>query len=107
MEQLNRVELRGTVGSVYVKDFGNTKVANFSLATNYVFKDRDGCPVIETTWHRIIVWQEQCPNLDIIQKGAQLHILGRIRRLRYVGADGVERQTVEIVANRIHLLKEE
>ena len=49
MEQLNRVELRGTVGSVYVKDFGNTKVANFSLATNYVFKDRDGCPVIETT----------------------------------------------------------
>ena len=72
MEQLNRVELRGTVGSVYVKDFGNTRCVNFSVATNYCFKDREGCPVIETTWHRIIVWQEQCPNLDIIQKGAQL-----------------------------------
>ena len=101
MEQLNRVELRGTVGSVYVKDFGNTRCANFSLATNYVFNDRDGCPVIETTWHRIIVWQEQCPDLDIIRKGAQLHVLGRIRRLKYVGADGDERETVEIIAGRI------
>ena len=101
MEQLNRVELRGTVGSVYVKDFQSTKCANFSLATNYVFKTSQGEPVIETTWHRIIVWQEQCPNLEIIQKGAQLHVIGRIRRQRYVGADGEERETVEIVANRV------
>ena len=107
MEQLNKVELIGTVGSVYVKDFGNTRCANFSVATNYCFKDREGCPVIETTWHRIIVWQEQCPNLDIIQKGAQLHVLGRIRIQRYTGADGVERQAVEIVAQRVDLQKEE
>ena len=52
MEQLNRVELRGTVGSVYIKDFGTTRCVNFSVATNYCFKDREGCPVIETTWHR-------------------------------------------------------
>ena len=102
MEQLNRVELQGTVGSVYVKDFGNTRCANFSLATNYVFKDREGCPVVETTWHRVVTWQgEGCPNLDIIQKGAQLHVLGRIRRLKYVGADGEERETVEIVASKV------
>ena len=49
MEQLNRVELRGTVGSVYVKDFGTTRCVNFSVENNYCFKDREGCPVIETT----------------------------------------------------------
>ena len=49
MEQLNRVELRGTVGSVYIKVFGTTRCVNFSVATNYCFKDREGCPVIETT----------------------------------------------------------
>ena len=49
MEPLNRIELRGFVGSVYVKDFGNTKATNFSLATNYAYKDKSGGPVIETT----------------------------------------------------------
>ena len=50
MEQLNKVEIRGIVGSVYVKDFGNTKVANFSVATNHAYKSQDGSLVIETTW---------------------------------------------------------
>lgn len=49
MEQLNKVELIGIVGSVYVKDFGNMRRVFFSVATNYCFKDREGCPVIETT----------------------------------------------------------
>ena len=57
MEQLNRVELRGTVGCVYVEDFGNTRCVNFSVATNYYFKDREGCPVIETTWHGVVTCQ--------------------------------------------------
>ena len=54
-----RVELRGTVGSIYIKEFGNTRCVNFSVATNHCFKDRDGCPVIETTWHRVIAWENQ------------------------------------------------
>mgnify|MGYP003369508556 CR=1 FL=1 len=49
MEQLNKVEIRGIIGSVYVKDFGNTKVANFSVATQYGYKSKDGSAVIETT----------------------------------------------------------
>ncbi|MBQ6957007.1 MAG: hypothetical protein IJP77_00430 [Bacteroidales bacterium] len=49
MEQLNKVEIRGIVGSVYVKDFGNTKVANISVATQYGYKSKDGSAVIETT----------------------------------------------------------
>ena len=103
MEQLNKVELIGTVGSVYVKDFGKTRCVNFSVATNYCFKDRDGCPVVETTWHRIVTWQgEGCPNLDIIQKGTPLHVLGRIRRQRYVGADGEE--TVLLINIFVNLL---
>ena len=49
MEQLNKIELRGIIGSVYVKDFVNTKAANFSVATNHCYKDREGNAVIETT----------------------------------------------------------
>ena len=105
MEQLNRVELRGTVGSVYVKDFGNTRCANFSLATNYLFKDRDGCPVIETTWHRVMAWDSP-DNADAfrIGKGDRVHVIGRLRVQRYTGVDGVERSLVEIVASKIELV---
>ena len=71
MEPLNRIELRGFVGSVYVKDFGNTKATNFSLATNYAYKDKSGGPVIETTWFRIIAW-----DAPQIKKGDTVQVLG-------------------------------
>ena len=107
MEQLNKVELRGTVGSVYIKDFGNTRCVNFSVATNYCFKDREGCPVIETTWHRVLAWENQdAADAFRLEKGCQVHVLGRLRIQRYTGADGVERQAVEIVANRVGIMSE-
>ena len=105
MEQLNRIELRGTVGSVYVKDFGNTKCANFSMATNYAFKDRDGCPVIETTWHRVIAWEGgPIRNLERLQKGSQVHVIGRLRMQRYMGSDGTEKSHYEVMAGKVELI---
>lgn len=105
MEQLNRVELRGTVGSIYVKDFGNTRCVNFSVATNYCFKDREGCPVIETTWHRVIAWENRdTADAFKMKKGDSAHVLGRLRIQKYVGADGEERQAVEIVAQRVEYI---
>ena len=50
MEQLNRIEIRGNVGAVRLQVVGNSRVAKISVATNYVYKGRDGEPVIETTW---------------------------------------------------------
>lgn len=105
MEQLNRIELRGIVGSVYVKDFGNAKVANFSVATNYCFKSKDGTPVIETTWHRVVAWEgENIQDLDKLMKGSSVHVLGRLRNQRYTAADGSEKSVVEIIANKVEQL---
>ena len=53
MEQLNKIELRGNVGNIRVQAVGENEVANFSLATNFAYKSKDGTPVIETTWHNI------------------------------------------------------
>lgn len=96
MEPLNRIELRGFVGSVYVKDFGNTTSTNFSLATNYAYKDKSGCPVIETTWFRIIAW-----DAPQIKKGDTVHVLGRLRERRYTGADGIEQRLFEVIASSV------
>ena len=107
MEQLNRIELRGTVGSVYVKDFGNTKCANFSMATNYAFKDKQGCPVIETTWHQVTAWEgERVCDLDLISRGSALRVEGRLRIQRYTASDGSEKTAYDVVASSVTPLPE-
>ena len=52
LECINRVELRGIVGTSRVTEVGDRNLINFSLATNYAYKDSDGCPVIETTCYQ-------------------------------------------------------
>ena len=48
-QYINRVELQGIVGTSRVSNLGEKKAVSFSLATNYAFKDRQGCSLIETT----------------------------------------------------------
>lgn len=102
MEQLNKIEIRGNIGSVYVKDFGNTKVANISVATDYCYTTKDGSTVIETTWHYVTAWEgKDIQNLYQLKKGSYIHVIGRLRNRKYTTADGIERIAYDIVANKI------
>lgn len=106
MEQLNKIEIRGIVGSVYVKDFVNAKVANISVATNYGYTSRDGSAVIETTWHYVTAWEgKDIQNLDQLKKGSRIHVIGRLRNRKYVAADGTERIAYEIVASKVEMIE--
>ena len=40
-----------------INKFGDNRVARFKIATNYSYRDKDGKPVIETTWHNIVAWE--------------------------------------------------
>ena len=105
MEQLNKIEIQGIIGSVYIKNFGNAKCANFSVATDYCFKSQDGSAVIETTWHRVVAWEGNLiKNLDQLQKGYGVHVIGRIRSQKYIAADGTERTSFEILASKVELM---
>ena len=99
MEQLNKVELCGIVGSVRFTTVCNKRMATFSLATNYMYKDSQGCPVIETTWHQIKAWD--CPE---ISKGSKVHVLGRLRANRYTDANGNQKFVYEVLASEVTLL---
>lgn len=106
MENTNRIELRGNIGNVRVQDVGERKVARFSLATNYIYKGKEGAPVIETTWHNITLWsnkQDSCFNL--ITKGAFLYVIGRLRSREYTGNDGSVHQIMEVIAYKIEAVK--
>ena len=59
----------------------------------------------DNTWHRVIAWENRdTADAFKMKKGDSAHVLGRLRIQRYTGADGVERQAVEIVANRMESL---
>lgn len=106
MKQLNRVELRGILGTIRVISLGDTHYATMSVATNYCYKDAEGCPVIETTWHLVTAWDgKACPDLSVLQKGDKVHILGRLRCRRYTDAAGIEKSQTDILANSLERIE--
>lgn len=105
MEQLNRVELIGTVGTTRITETGEVRKADFSLVTNYVCRSKDGTATIETTWHHVVCFEgEDVCSLSEISKGASLHVIGRIRRRRYTTENGENRNNVEVFAARVEKL---
>lgn len=106
MEQINKVEIRGTVGMCNLHVVGDKTVARLSVATNYSFKSRDGYLVTETTWHSVTAWQgEGIAPLESIQKGNTVHITGRIRQSHFTDRDGIDRYVSEIVASSLEVIK--
>ena len=106
MEQLNKVELRGNVGAVRIQNVGDRKVARLTVATNIVYRGQDGCCVIETTWHNVTAFDGKDINLDNLEKGARVEITGRLRNQRYTTADGEDRYSTEILANKVAIIEE-
>ncbi len=108
MEQLNKIELKGNVGSVRVSETPTGKMARFSLATNYLFRNRDGMTGVETTWHNIVAWEgRNIKSLEKIEKGSYMYVVGRLRNSHFTGADGTEKQSLEVVANKMAILDED
>lgn len=109
MEQLNRIELLGVVGrDAKITNVGDSAVANFSLATNYAYMNKDGNAVVETTWHNVRAWKgRKMPALEDIKQGTWLHLTGRMRNIRYTAADGSERTSFEVLAGEIEIVNPE
>ncbi|MCI6628357.1 MAG: single-stranded DNA-binding protein [Bacteroidales bacterium] len=80
----------------------DNRVYRFTLATSRAYKDKNGTAVIETTWHQVVAWEnDNMPDLSQIEKGSKLYVSGRIRNQKYLNSEDVEKQVVEVVANRV------
>lgn len=89
-----------------IQTVGNKQSIRMTIATNYVYKGRDGEPVLETTWHNVSAWEgKNMPDFGSISKGDKIYVVGRIRNQRYTGNDGVERTAVDIQASRIQMVE--
>ena len=108
MEYINRIELKGRVGSVRTNEVNGTKVTNFSLVTDYLYKTRESNPTSETTWFNIVAWEgKDILDMNKIAKGAIVHVNGRMRSSRFEGSDGTEKHFYEVMAGKLRVLEEE
>lgn len=90
-----------------MQTYAQGRVAHFTLATNYAYKDKNGAAVIETTWHNVTAWEgKDITDLDSIRKGSKVYVTGRLRVQKYTGTDGVERMNVDVLASHVVVITE-
>ncbi len=104
---VNKVVLIGNAGQdpeVRHLDSG-VAVANFNLATNETYKDKNGDRVTQTEWHRIVLWRGLAEVVEkYVKKGELLYIEGRLRTRSWDDKDGNKRYTTEILADAMKML---
>jgi single-strand DNA-binding protein len=80
-------------------------VANFSIATNEAWNNKDGQREERTEWHRVVAFgrlAEICG--QYLKKGKQVYIEGRLQTRSWDDRDGNKRYTTEIVAGTMTML---
>ena len=102
MNGLNRVDLIGNLGAdpEFRSMQSGGDVANFSIATSEVYRDRQtGGYKKSTEWHRIVVFQDGLVAMlrKHAAKGRQVHITGKLRTRKWQDRAGNDRHTTEIV----------
>lgn len=108
MASLNKIQIMGNCGrdpEVRYLPSGQA-VANVSVATSTRRKDRvSGEMVEDTQWHRVTFYERLAEIAgEYLKKGNSVYVEGRLKYGKYTDKDGVERNTVDIIATEMQLL---
>ena len=104
---VNKVFLVGRLGRDPETRYtgGGSAVANFSVATDETYKDRNGERQKRTEWHKIVVWGKQAEIAQqYLKKGSLVFIEGRIQSREWQDKEGQKRTSFEIVATNFRML---
>ena len=100
----NQVILEGFLGKSPEIRFmpSGDKVANVTLATKEVWKDKAGKPVSSTEWHALVFYAERADRAELYEKGDNIHIEGKIQTRKYTDNAGHSKTVREIIVMRSH-----
>src|SRR6185503_16652199 len=104
MASVNKVILIGNLGADPELRYTNTgtAVANFRIATNEVWTDKNGEKQERTEWHQIVVWGKQGENCGkYLKKGRPVFVEGRLQTRSWEDQAGNKRYTTEVVAQAV------
>jgi single-strand DNA-binding protein len=108
MASVNKVILVGNCGrdpEVRYAPSG-AAICNISIATSSRRKDKaSGESIEETQWHRVTFYDRLAEIAgEYLKKGRPVYVEGRLKYGKYTDKDGIERNTVDIVATEMQLL---
>lgn len=104
---VNRVILIGNLGADPEVNFipSGAAVANFRLAVNESWTDKNGQKQERVEWVRVVVWGklgELCG--QYLKKGRQCYVEGRLQTREWTDKEGQKQYTTEVVANAVTFL---
>src|SRR3989344_3179019 len=77
-------------------------VASFSVATNRIWKDKNGARQEDTQYHNIVVFGPQARNCaQYLRKGSSALVEGRMQTRSWDAPDGTKKYRTEIIADRV------
>ncbi len=78
------------------------QVTSFSVATNRVWKDKNGAKQESADYHNIVVFGRQAETAaQYLKKGSSVLVEGRMQTRSWDGKDGEKKYRTEIVADRV------
>ena len=105
---VNKVFLIGRLGKdPVIKHFENGgAIAEFTLATDDSYKDKQGNKVEQTDWHNIKINFPKLAEVaeKYLKKGSLVHIEGKIKTRSYDDKDGNKRYVTEVIAESFRML---
>ncbi len=107
MASVNKVLLVGNLGKDPELKFmpNGEAVANITLATSEVWKDKNGVKQEKTEWHRVTFFRRLAEIVgEHLKKGSSIYLEGRLETRKWTDKEGVERYTTEIIANEMKML---
>lgn len=106
MASLNKIMLIGNLGQdpeLRYTPEGNP-VANFSIAVTYRRRVNEEMQD-ETEWFNVSCFNRTAENVNqYLTKGQKVYVEGRFQSREYVGQDGNQRKSFEVVANDVKFL---
>ena len=108
MASVNKVILVGNCGrdpEIRYLPSGQA-VANVSVATSSRRKDKNtGESIEDTQWHRVTFYDRLAEIAgEYVKKGQPIYVEGRLKYGKYTDKDGIEKNTVDIIATEMQLL---
>lgn len=80
------------------------QVANFSVATNRVWTDKNGGKQEAVEYHNVVLWGRQAEIASqFLSKGSLTMIEGRLQTRTWQDKQGQNRKTTEIICERLQL----
>ena len=104
---INKVTLVGNLGRdpELRRLESGAAVAQFSIATNESYKDREGNWRDQTEWHEIVVWRQLAERAEAqLRKGMQVYLEGKLTTRSWQDKDGNPRKTTEVVGSYLRIL---